>query len=535
MSEEKIDRRDFMKAVSMGATAAAAKSYKPEEANAGTEKLPNILLLMTDQQRFDSLGCYGCKIVPTPNFDRLAKEGALFENCYVNNPICTPSRASILTGKPLPGHNVYRLHDIIPKDQWLFPKHLQSKSYKTALLGKLHVSGWCHERDFRSSNDGFDIFEPALDPFNVRGKNNSYGQWLKKNHPEFHDKLAKKGGEIGNIPVEVHFTHWAAERTINFLESREKDKPFFCFMSVVDPHDPYNCFPEEYVKLVNESEIPDPVIKEGQTEASPEGVRREHEHNYLGGFDNYTKKQIHQMREGYYAAVGFVDWEVGRVLDVLEKQGIKDNTLIIFASDHGDMLGDHELMAKGAFFYDPCVKVPLIMRFPGKIKRGKRVKELVQPHDIAATILAQAGISQDKLKEIMPDSIDLISMIQNKPGSEKARDHAVCMYPNTSIGDNKLYWDPPIHAKMFRDKKYKLNVYNYEPDDKKIIEGELYDMESDPYEIRNLWDDPKYDDIKLQLLGRLMNWITTTDYLYNSSEGGEMFPPKSQWSRNKPL
>jgi len=125
---------------------------------------PNILLIMTDQQRYDSLGCYGFKGIATPNLDRLASEGVLFENCYVNNPICTPSRASIFTGKHLPGHGVYRLNDMLPKDEVVFTKRLQDVGYQTALIGKLHISAAMFELENRNENDGFDIYDWCHEP-----------------------------------------------------------------------------------------------------------------------------------------------------------------------------------------------------------------------------------------------------------------------------------------------------------------------------------------------------------------------------------
>jgi len=498
-------------------------------------KPPNVLLIFTDQQRSDSLGCYGFDAIPTPHLDQLAEEGALFENCYCDNPICTPSRASILTGKPLPGHGVYQVHNNLSEEFSLFPIHLKEKNYNTAIFGKLHVSGRSHEREVRHPNTGFDVFESAMTPFDVTGKLNSYGAWLRKNHPDFHDQLKEQGRNIGNVPEEVHFTHWAAEGTIDFLKSHDKNKPFFCYMSVVDPHDPYGDYPSTMLDQVDKSKLPEPIIHEGQTTSGPAGIQREHYHSYLGGIPNYSPEQIQKMREGYYASIAFIDREVGRVLEVLEKEGLKEDTIVIFGSDHGDMIGDHELLAKGAFFYDACTKVPLIIRYPEKVESGKRVKDLVQLHDIAGTILSQAGFAQEELEDFMPDSMDLISLIKDKVEYQKRRDHAVCIYRTSGIDDRKLYWDPPINATMFRDERYKLNVYHNLPDDNKRLEGELYDMENDPTESKNLWDDPNFSEVKLCLIGRLMDWFVCNDVLYNGARAGDSFPPKAQWSLNNPL
>jgi arylsulfatase A-like enzyme len=493
----------------------------------------NILLIMTDQQRYDSLSCYGLKATRTPSIDRLAAEGGRFHNCYVNNPICTPSRASIFTGQPIMGHGVYRLHDVFPPDGVLLSKRLQERGYTTALFGKLHVSGRVFELDNRHPNDGFEIYEESKAPYNLSGSLNGYARWLKRTNRDFYQEMVEKGRKIGNVPSHVHLSHWIGENTVRFIENQPLDKPFFCNMSFFDPHDPYSDFPLEMAERVDETLIPEPNIRAGETDEKPEAIRREHEHGYLGNFHNYREEDIRRMRFGYYASIAFVDQQIGRVLEALEKKGILDETLIVFLSDHGDMLGDHELLAKGAFFYDPGTKVPLIIRLPDQVDANKTVQHLVQPHDVAATILAAAGFSGEELTETMPDSMDLIALLRDK--DQAARDHAVCLYRNSSICDRKVYWDPPINASMFRDTRFKLNIYHTRPDGAPELDGELFDMIEDPLEQINLWHNSAYADVKNRLIHRIFDWLVQNDASYNGSRGGEAFPPKTQWSLNNPL
>ena len=173
---------------------------------------PNILMIMTDQQRFDSLSCYGCEIIQTPNLDKLARSGILFERCYVNNPVCTPSRASILTGKPLAGHGVFQLHDNLPEDEVLFPLRLGDRGYQTALVGKLHVSGRMTEAEERHPNDGFEVYEWCIDPtIHMDSPFNAYTSWLRRNHPDFWARLQEEGRGTRHFPEEVHFNRWAAD------------------------------------------------------------------------------------------------------------------------------------------------------------------------------------------------------------------------------------------------------------------------------------------------------------------------------------
>lgn len=484
------------------------------------ETNPNILLIMTDQQRHDSLGCYGFKGIDTPNLDKLAREGVLFENCYVNNPICTPSRASIFTGKQLPGHGVYRLNDILPDNEVMFTKHLQDKGYQTALIGKLHVSAARYEVENRNKNDGFDTYdwchEPALF---LDGKYNSYSKWLKKNNPNFYEKLKKHGRGLKNVPSDVHATKWTADRTIEHIKNRKKNIPFCCVMSIFDPHNPYTDYPVEMEKRIKTEHMEKSKYQSGETHGKPSGIVREHEHSYLGSFHDYSKKEIEDMRKGYYASVAFIDKNVGRVLDFIEKEGLKEDTVVIFISDHGDMLGDHELLVKGAFFYDACTKVPMIIRYPRKIKPDQRSKMLVQPSDIAATVLAQAGFAKDFIKKNMSDSIDLTEAIKNP--REDAREYVLCLYRGSGICDSKDYFDPPINATMLRNRRYKLNIYhNFEEGRTELNDGELFDMINDPEERINLYDNKEYSQIKSELMSKLLSWMVNTDNKINCSRGG---------------
>ena len=484
------------------------------------DKRPNILLIMTDQQRYDSLGCYGIDAIPTPNLDKLAAEGVMFENCYSNNPVCTPSRASIFTGKFIPDHGVYRLNDILPDDEILFPERLRQSGYQTALIGKLHVSGAVFEINNRNKNDGFDKYEWCHEPaLFLDGKFNSYGKWLKKNHPGFYQKLKIKGRAIKSIPPECHGTYWTAEKTMELIRERDTEKPFFFYMSIFDPHNPYIDYPKEAGDLVDMEKLPRPVYRKGESEDKPEGILRSYNDGYMGCFGNFTEDKVMEMKKGYYASVAFIDKQIGRVLDALERQGLSNNTIVIFLSDHGDMLGDHELFAKGAFFYDPGIRVPFIIKYPGVIKPGRRYKHLVQPNDLAATILKVAGFSDNKINEYMPDSKNLFPSIT--AGDVKHHDHILCLYRGTGLDYRKLYYDPPINATMIRDNKFKLNVYHKKDYDMDDIECELFNMETDPLEKDNLYDNPSYSDVRRKLINEMKVWLIEHESGRLGSRGGE--------------
>lgn len=420
----------------------------------------------------------------------------------------------MFTGKHLPGHGVFQLNDILPETEVLFPRCLQELGYQTALFGKLHVGSRYYEAAQRHPNDGFDIYEWCLEgSLHLDSPYNGYARWLRQ-YPQFLKQLQELGRKLLHVPREVHMTHWAAERTIDYINRWQGAQPFFVMMSVFDPHNPYEDYPEEMLAYVNTDKIPKPLAAPEAIDRRPAGIRHEHTNSYFGAYHDFTPDQFMKMREGYLASVALIDLEVGRVFQALERKGIAEDTLVIFVSDHGDMLGDHELLVKGAFFYDPCTRVPMIMRWPRLIEPGQVCSDLVQPHDLAATILALAGVPQVQLAETMPEAQNLLGLLhgvesQNKSESQnetnpQRRDYAVCCYRNSGICRNGGYFDPPIHATMLRTQQFKLNVY-HEPE-ANGCEGELYDMEADPAESHNLWSDSMYRDIRAQLLHRLSNW-----------------------------
>ncbi len=499
-----------------------------------SDERPNILLIMTDQQRADSLGCYGVRGVHTPNLDRLAAQGALFENCYVNNPICTPSRASIMTGKHLPGHGVYRLYDVLPDEEVLFPRYLQEAGYQTALFGKLHVSGRTVEATRRHPNDGFEIYEWCMEPsIELDSPYNGYARWLERINSECYAELRRLGRGFKHVPRECHMTHWAAERTIHFLRE-PRTQPFFCMMSVFDPHNPYDDYPEEMSRVLDPTLLSPVLSADEDRGGTPEEVERERRHSYLGDAEEITHGETERMRIGYHASIALIDLEVGRVLDVLEESGESDNTVVIFVSDHGDMLGDHGLFVKGAFFYDGCTKVPLIVRWPKRVPRpvSRHIAALVQPHDLAATILSAAGIDNETVETLMPDSRDLIPLMSGDTAA--VHSYAVCAYRNSGIADTGDYWDPPINATMVRTENHKACVFHRDTDDKTWTTptGQLFDLSVDPHEKQNLWDDIDAREQRERHLHLLLDWELQQERR-GGSRGGDARPSAEQRLDNK--
>ena len=491
---------------------------------------PNILLLMSDQQRWDTLGCYGCRAIPTPALDGLAADGVVFERCYVNVPMCTPSRACMLTGRLPAGHGVYRIHDTLPADQVLLPAHLAGLGYQTALVGKLHVSGRGVERVERHPHDGFERYEWSIDPqVHLDSPFNAHVAWLREHHPEFLRRLLD--GPQDHHPAAAHFSTWAAERAIAFLNERDADRPFFLNVSLFDPHGPYFDYPPEAGELVDLSRMPPVRPLTAAHEPVPGGVARERElfHGGQGRSRVLAQRDLAALRHGYLASIAFLDRQVGRIFAELERLDLMRDTLVLFVSDHGDMIGDLELIAKGAFFYDPCTRVPLILRLPGAERAGTRVRGLVQPHDLAATLLHAAGMPADEVAPLMPQSQDLAALARADGAGAGARDHAITLYRNSGMGYRSSemgpaqYWDPPIYASMFHDGRYKLTLYQ-DPAAQSDPEGELYDMEQDPEETSNLWSDPRHAARRDHLIHRLSAALVAGEVEHAAGRGGTSWP-----------
>jgi arylsulfatase len=287
---------------------------------------------------------------------------------------------------------------------------------------------------------------------------------------------------------------WAADRSIDFLDAAKAEgRPFFCLMSLFDPHDPYQDHPARFAGLIDRANIPAPIPPRAD---QPECVRREQNHSYLGRFADFSPEEVTAIRHGYAASIAFLDHQVGRVLAALDEAGLAGETLVIFMSDHGDQLGDHGLFVKGVALYEPTVGVPLVLRWPGHIAAGNRSPALAQGHDIAATCLAAAGLDSGSC----PSSEDLVAM--SAAGVAK-RTAAICAYRNSGVSNAGTIWDPPMRSTMARNERFKLTLYSSQG----RTERELFDLAADPRETRNLSGDPAHAPAEAALLAEIASYL----------------------------
>lgn len=469
-----------------------------------TEKRPNILWITTDQQRFDTLGCYGNQFVHTPNLDKMAKKGVQFMNAFSQSPVCTPSRGCFLTGRYPRTCRVRQNGADIPETEILITKLLSDMGYICGLSGKLHLScsdPMINKGTERRIDDGYEEFHWSHDNTNL-WVTNEYFQWLKKNNAQYVKKRFKKSRFVQyGWQEDHHQTTWCIEKGINFIRQAAMfDKPWLFSINIFDPHhafDPPEKYLNRYMKFFDE--IPLPNFHKGELKNKTEWQKIDHEGAY-GQTERFNYAHMRErdhkaIRAAYWAMCDLIDAQIGRIINALEETNQLENTIIIFMSDHGEMLGDHGIYLKGPFFYEPCIHVPLIMYWKNHIS-PKRINALVELIDLPQTIL-------DILDHPYHDGMQgksLWPLISREEKKDHHKEDIYCEYYNA------MPWhkDPTAQATMVRTKRYKLVV------DHTRSFGELYDLKLDPTETKNLWFDDEYTEVKMKMLIRLSNKMAFT-------------------------
>jgi choline-sulfatase len=349
----------------------------------------NLLFITTDQQRQDSLPCYGLPVVRAPHLERLAAEGMVFERCYVSSPLCVPCRATLMTGQYAPTHGCLANFTWLSPDAWTWPRAAEQAGYRTAAIGKMHFTPWDLAMGWQQRIICEDKRHTYLPDHHVEFLR-AHG--LERPHPTDHPGYYESlGAPVHRFEARFHPDSFVAERAAAWIRGNAA-APFAVWVSFPGPHDPYDP-PADYAALYANVEVPEPLWAE--SDARGPVYRRQHGskgtlHNPMFRIDPTaaSQDQIRRWKRHYYANITLIDEGIGRIVTALQESGILDRTLIIFASDHGDALGDHGAVYKG-FYYESMVKVPLIARGPG-VKRG-RCASLVSTVDLVSTFLDWVG------------------------------------------------------------------------------------------------------------------------------------------------
>jgi arylsulfatase A-like enzyme len=467
---------------------------------------PNILWICTDRQRHDTLGCYGNRFVTTPHLDALAAGGAQFEQAWCQNPICAPSRASFLTGRYPRTTRVNRNAQALPRDEKLISRLLADAGYVCGHAGKLHLApscpglaDWCEPR----GDDGYSVFDWSMHP--PATPVSQYTAWLSEHDIAFQREPVMDSPYVTfGMPSASSNTGWIAQRGINFIKcSAALNRPWFFTLNIEDPHDPFDP-PREFLEpyLERLDEIPLPHYEVGELENKPIFQRTDRAGVWGSGRGNFAAAAMsatdHRLiRAAYWAMVDHIDFQVGRVLEALRETGQFENTLVLFISDHGEMLGDHGFYFQCPYFYEEMCRVPFLMSLPGQIK-AQRVPALVELVDIAPTLLEAAGM--EPYGGIQGRS--LWPILTGKADAAHHRDDVYAEYYRAIPTGHKNAGGAFITG--VRNREYAFSAVHGEDC------GELYDLKNDPTETHNLWDDPAHLAVKAQMLKRLCDRMAQT-------------------------
>ncbi len=446
------------------------------QSKSGQSRSPNIIFIMSDDHAAHAISAYGSRLIKTPNIDRLAKEGMKFENCFVTNSICTPSRAAILTGKysHLNGVPVF---NHIDSSQPMLQKYLQQAGYYTGMIGKWHLGG-------NQAN------QPEL------GKPAGFDYWnILPGQGAYFDPVMIEMGERKKFSG--YTTDIITDLAIGFLQKRPQDKPFFLMYHHKAPH--RNWQPDEkHRKQFENVVVPEPATFDdnysGKSDAAREATMRiDRDLNDndlkmkppegLNGQELKKWKYQRYMRD-YLACVAAVDDNVGRLLDWLDKNGLTQNTMVVYTSDQGFFLGEHNFFDK-RFMYEESLRMPFLIRWPGRTRPGSVSKGIILNVDFAPMMLDAAGL---KVTADMQGR-SFLPLLEGKTPKDWRKE----MYYR--------YYHPGHHNVAahygIRTERYKLIYFN------KLDQWELYDLQKDPREMRNVYPDPAYAEIVKQLKERL--------------------------------
>lgn len=458
---------------------------------------PNILLITTDSQRWDTLGCMGSPFAKSPHLDKLASEGVLFEQGHTSSPVCTAARCSLMTGLHSPIHGciengIQRRHPLP-----MFPDLLEEQGYYNIMIGKTHFGPVPPSFHVLS-----EVTEKSIDA------NDAYARHIRPHgYPRVTD-------HPNPVPEELFMEAFLVDTTIREIDQAVSNGkgPFFAFCSMVSPHGPFDP-PGRFASLYNEVTLPPVNYTEGEIAAFPNhlklllGLQGEDEPaapKKPGGLKVFPetggksdaddkREEVDRVRKLYYGSAAYCDEQVGRLLAYLERSGLREQTLVIFTSDHGLQMFDHGFNDKHNY-YDGSWRVPFIMSMPGTIPSGEK-RDFAIWNDIPATILAAAGTSSPYIQ-----GFDLFTPLVE--GLPSPRRYAVAtLYKSAALATRqwKLEW-------YFEERK-----------------GRLFDRVNDPLERTDLFFEPEYRKLRDELIAALLNWrsdLTDVRHLVETTGGG---------------
>ena len=484
---------------------------------------PNIIFIMADQLGANFVSCYGSGVNSTPNLDRLAAEGMRFNRFYAASPVCAPNRATILTGRSPEIHGITKNNLALQSDNPTYAHVLRQHGYWTGCFGKIHQTPmhWPPPKDVGFL--GFDECIISEDP-----KWGPWIDWIKEKHPEHYaTAIAMTNGHSGvrgaarwldvgigaseeqfqlkvkvyphimqplldqsawdrmypsPLPAKAHDTAFITECSVDFINravASHADQPFFCHVSYVDPHDPYDP-PEPYASMFEPEDMPDPIPAEW-LEQGPTLLDRNR--------DGYLKFRticddvpaIKQLRALYHGSLKLIDDQIGRIVDYLKDAGLWKNTILAFTTDHGEMMGDHGLIAKGKPHYDTCIRCPLIVA-GGPVQQGVSSR-LSCSLDLFPTFCEWGGVRTEALPPCEGKSF---------------AGQCISTVPAESAGWEEIAVSIGGVDSVITEDGWRLTRFSPQN------AGQMFNLKEDPQEQHNLYHDPRHQEKTVELLERLI-------------------------------
>jgi uncharacterized sulfatase len=485
------------------------------------DKPLNILLITSDQQHYDTLGTLNPRI-RTPNLDRLLHEGTRFDRAYTASPVCSPSRSTMITGKYPSAHGCWNLGCKLPEDVTTVGDLLQRGGYLTSLVGKAHfqplASGpGCESlecqpllrdldfwRNFTGPWYGFEHVEVSRNHTDESHAGQHYALWMEekglKNWRDYFDPWPPMRGQPvrehhWDLPEEFHYTTWTAERSIAAID-RAGDNPFFHWASFHDPHPSY-LTSEPWASMYDPADMVPGTLLPGELDLMPPHFALTQEVNpdfsaykengfYLHGFHSHLIDDAAMRKDMavYYGMISFMDQQIGRILNHLDELGLAEQTLVVFTTDHGHLLGQHGLIAKGAFLYEDLLRLPFIVRCPGIVQAGTATTAMQSLVDLAPTFLDAAALP-------IPRDMQGVSQLPVWRGEcASVREHVMAEFHHQPT---------TLQLRTYIDDRWKMTIYR----DRDY--GELFDLESDPEERRNLWANPDSQHDRARIMQKFLN------------------------------
>lgn len=427
--------------------------------------MKNIVFILMDQLRADFLGCYGATHLLTPNIDDIACKGTRYEQAISPSPLCVPARAAMMTGRSSIANRVTENGSWLRPDHeamgvLTWPKQLSDKGYHTCAIGKMHFYPW-------DINEGFDDRIIAEDKRHINIKDD-YEDYLEEHGyrrmhgEEFEGYFEHQGAYVNTLPDEMQIDRFVADRTCDTIKVLDKDKPFALMVGFPGPHCPYDPT-QRMLDDMPTSDMPEPIPATAESKTFRPLFIRNNKYDWNKvDYTEFTRDSKMRIRKHYSALITEIDNHVGKIIDSLKERGLYDDTVIVISSDHGDMMGDYDLLSKH-FFFETSIRVPLIIKHP-EVSTGV-VEEAVSITDLYSTLLNFGGID-------VKDTVDSTFL---KPfGADEAR---APIFGATDIG-----W-------MIRESRYKYCICNNGTE-------MMFDLKEDPTEQNNLIHDVSQNEKK---------------------------------------